>query len=276
MSEFPKSSKKLERLKFIEELVYIQGFINREDLQHHFGISAASATNDLSMYDSLAAKNIRYNVKKKSYEIGKSFERIFPPSILRQRLPLYTMPRLHAFLDESSLEPVGKISRAIQNREALEISYRSASSDQPSRQIVPVALADNLLRWHVRAFDRNRRKFCNFVVHQIESVKILGDSPIEEHEHPDKDCEWHKFVTLKITTHSFNLQNSETFEMGNQIRKIRIRAAMAGYFLQIWNIDCSPNESLRGKQYQFRLTNVKEVSNVADLTIAPGFVDASC
>ena len=265
------SRAQLERLKFIEQIVYVQGFINREDLQERFGISAAASTNDLSMYNNLAADNIKYNVRRKCYEIGRPFRHIFTPDVLYERMPVYTMPKLHQFSVAESLDKISVISVAIQNVRPLQIVYSSASSGTSSRQIVPIAFADNLLRWHLRAYDRKRNKFTDFVIHRIESAKNIRKSNVAEYEHPDSDEEWHRFVELKIKAHPRNLENQDTFEMGHQIREIDIRAAMAKYFLQIWNIDCSPNAILKGKQFQYVLTNVEEVSKVADLTLAPGY-----
>ncbi len=267
------SEAQLERLKFIERVVYVQGFINREDIQRQFGISEAASTNDFSLYSDLAADNITYNVRRKCYEIGKQFRHLFAPRVLPERMPVYTIPRLHQFEEGENLDSISTISIAIQNVKPLQIEYNSASGGRSSRQIVPVAFADNLLRWHLRAYDRKREKFTDFVVHRIESAKILYRDEVAKHEHPNSDEEWHNFVTLKVKTHPHNLADKKSFEMGEQIREIPIRAAMAGYFLQTWNIDCTRDASLRGKQFQFVLSNVREIVEHASLTLAPGYSD---
>ena len=264
-----------ERLKFIERVVYVQGFINREDVQRRFGISEAASTNDFSLYSDLAADNITYNVRRKCYEIGKQFRHLFAPRVLPERMPVYTIPKLHQFTEDDCIDTISSISIAVQNVQPLQIEYNSAYGGQSTRQIVPVALADNLLRWHLRAYDRKREKFTDFVVHRIESAKILYRDEVAKHEHPNSDEEWHNFVTLKVKTHPQNLADKSSFEMGDQIREISIRAAMAGYFLQTWNIDCTRDASLRGKQFQFVLSNVDEVAECADLTLAPGYIEDS-
>lgn len=58
--------------------------------------------------------------------------------------------------------------------------------------------------------------------------------------------------------------------MGTDSHSVKIRAAMAGYFLQLWKVDCSPDARLRGKEYQYVLENMAEVAKVADLRLAPG------
>ena len=59
--------------------------------------------------------------------------------------------------------------------------------------------------------------------------------------------------------------------MGADSHSVEIRAAMAGYFLRLFNVDCSPDARLRGKEYQYVLANMAEVAEVADLTLAPGY-----
>jgi len=59
--------------------------------------------------------------------------------------------------------------------------------------------------------------------------------------------------------------------MGSDTSKVRFRAAMAGYFLQFWNIDCSSDAKLRGEKYKCVLANVAEIAKVADLDLAPGY-----
>ena len=49
----------------------------------------------------------------------------------------------------------------------LQVTYLSVNSGPAKRVIVPVALADNGLRWHVRAYDRQRKRFSDFVLTRI-------------------------------------------------------------------------------------------------------------
>ena len=271
MSKPVLSKKQSKRLSFIEQLIYVQGFVNREDLQERFGISTAAATNTFSLYNKIAGENLSYNVQKKQYEKSASFRHYFYPKLLYERIPLYTLPKLSEFLINDPPDNISTLSVAIQNTIPLQIAYSSASSGTTSRQVVPVAIADTLLRWHLRAYDRKKHRFSDFVLHRIKSVKYLSDKNVAEFEHPDKDEEWHKFVKLEISTHPKNLKDAENFEMGSQQLEIGIRAAMAGYFLQLWNVDCSSDASLVGEQYLYKLNNVKSVSNLADLTLAPGY-----
>ena len=268
-SEGSQSAAWRERLKFVELLAYFHGTVSREEIMNRFHISAASATSVLSMYNKKAPENLSYNVRLKCYEIGRSFKPVFGVRMLTERIPVYTMPKLHKPADNDAVDRIALISRAIQRTQSLTITYSSASG-KGARQIIPVAFADNLLRWHLRAYDRKRERYGDFVFGRIqEACPIEGDT-IKNHEHPDNDEQWHSFIDLKIKAHPHNLTDFQSFDMGNEIRTVRIRSAMAGYFLQLWNVDCSLNANLRGKKYQYVLENIVHVTKAADLSLAPG------
>lgn len=261
----------IEKLQFVEHLLYFHGAVIREDIINRFGVSKASATNLLSAYSQMAPGNLNYNIRLKRYEISDSFKPVFNVRMLIERIPVYTMPKLHKPADDDAIERIALISRAIQRTQSLKITYSSASRGVSTRQIIPVAFADNLLRWHLRAYDRKRAKYADFVFSRIQKVRLIEGDTIKHHEHPDNDSEWHSFIELKIRAHPHNLVDAPSFDMGDEIRTVRLRAAMAGYFLQLWNVDCSQDASMQGKEYQYVLTNREEVSKVADLELAPGY-----
>jgi len=153
-SEISESAAWSERLEFVELLAYFHGTVSREEIMNRFHVSATSATSILSMYNKKAPENLSYNVRLKCYEIGKSFKHVFDVRMLTERIPVYTMPKLHKPADDDAIARIALISRAIQRTKSLTITYSSASG-KSERQIVPVAFADNLLRWHLRAYDRN-------------------------------------------------------------------------------------------------------------------------
>ena len=53
------------------------GGIRRNDLVTRFGLQEAAATRDISLYKSLAANNIQYDAKAKTYLIGNNFHPLF-------------------------------------------------------------------------------------------------------------------------------------------------------------------------------------------------------
>ena len=262
---------RVERLRFIELLLYFGGSVNREDLVNRFGISKASASNLLSAYGQLAPHNLTYNVRQKRYEIASTFKAVFSGRMPTDRVPVYTIPKLYEPIADQEVDKIALISRAIQAERSLSIVYSSASSGRTKREVVPVAFGDNLLRWHLRAFDRNRQRFSDFVLHRIAEVTELYDDSIQSYEHPNRDTQWHAIVELKLRVHSQNLEDASSFAPDGKMISVKLRAAMAGYFLQLWNVDCSEQGQLKGKQYQYLLENLAEISKVADLTLAPGY-----
>ena len=258
-----------EKLKFIELLAYFHGIVNREDIIKRFGVSAASATNILSQYNQMAPKNLDYSIRLKSYEISRSFKPIFNVRMLFERIPVYTIPTLHKLIDNDGIDRIAIISRAIQRVCLLKVTYSSISSGIGTRQIIPVAFANTQLRWHLRAYDRKRKQYADFVFRRILRVKPIKDSIIKEYEHPNNDKQWHSFIDLKIKAHPHNVVDTNI--VNTNTYNIRIRAAMVRYFLQLWNVDCSSNANLEGKQYQYILENIKEVAKLTDLKLAPGY-----
>ena len=68
------------------------------------------------------------------------------------------------------------MTRAVHQECPLGIEYHSISSGRTEREIVPFALIDNGLRWHVRAFDRKSQEFWDFVITRIRRPVVLkGD-----------------------------------------------------------------------------------------------------
>ena len=264
--------KDIKKLKFIESVVYFYGFIKREDIMNKFGVSPASATNILSRYIQKAPQNLNYNIRLKRYEISNSFKPIFNNiRMFLERIPVHTIPSLYGSITNNEIKNIAIISRAIQRVHSLKIIYSSMSSGTSKRQIVPVAFANTHLRWHLRAYDRKRKQFADFVFRRILKVKPIKKDIIQEHEHPKKDKQWHLFIDLKIKKHPHNVKNSNIINPNTH--NIKIRSAMAGYFLQLWNVDCSANARLRGEKYQYVLENIKKVSQSTDLKLAPGYKD---
>src|SRR5262249_14939678 len=98
------------------------------------------------------------------------------------------------------IDVLGAITRALCAKRPIRIHYLSLSSGPKRREIVPVALADNGQRWHVRAFDRERQRFSDFVLTRITKVQDL-DSEAEEHELLGADEQWARIVEIELVPH---------------------------------------------------------------------------
>jgi predicted DNA-binding transcriptional regulator YafY len=167
------------------------------------------------------------------------------------------------------------LTRAIHKKIAVEISYRALSSGLTTREIVPFALADDGLRWHVRAYDRRSGEFRDFVLTRIADARLVPGRP-EEREMSDQDNQWSRIVELELVPHPANVQHPDTIEadygMAGGVLRIRVRAALAGYLLRRWNVDCTENHSLKGAEFHLWLRNHLSLVDVANLSLAPGYV----
>jgi predicted DNA-binding transcriptional regulator YafY len=165
------------------------------------------------------------------------------------------------------------VTKAIHQNLPLEIQYRSLFSGLTTRVIVPFALVDNGLRWHVRAYDRNRARFSDFVINRITSPKLLKEA-IPHDQSAASDNQWNRIVEMQIVSHP-KIKHSETIEaeygMVNGILNVEIRAAVAGYVLRRWNVDCSEDHSLNGPEIHLWLKNRASLYGVSNLAIAPGY-----
>ncbi|TMO42426.1 WYL domain-containing protein [Pseudoalteromonas sp. S4389] len=276
-----------ERLFHIDFKLRFLGTVNRNDLVNRFGIKAAAATRDISLYKELAPKNLIYDTKAKAYIEADTFNPLFNHQASQTLAALcYGLGDDHVSvntplvssetptqLNFPNLDVLAKVTKAIHQSKALNIYYRSLSSGLSQRDIVPFALVDNGLRWHVRAFDRKRKQFKDFVLNRIEKPKLLS-SPIETRETKEEDIQWNRMVEMHIVPHP-NLKHPETIEaeyaMIEGVLRVQIRAAVAGYVLRRWNVDCSKKHTLMGPEFQLWLKNTQTLYGVENLAIAPGY-----
>lgn len=273
-----------ERLFHIDSKLRFLGSVSRADLANRFGLKAAAATTDLSLYKELAPDNLKYDTKAKIYNPSLGFTPLFSYSqnqvlaALGQGLgddyvgthrPLITAES-PTQLNPPQLDVLATVSQAIHQKKTLHNQYCSLSSGQASREVAPFALVDNGLRWHVRAFDRKRERFTDFVINRITKPRLLKGN----HESKEADIQWNRIVEMHLAPHP-QVKHPETIaqEYGMQqgILKVQVRAAVAGYLLRRWNIDCSENHELNGAEHYLWLKNHQTLYGVENLLIAPGF-----
>lgn len=277
-----------DRLAFIDLRVGYLGDIKRNDLVTRFGIQIAAATRDLAKYKELAPNNLIYDGSGKCYTKSPHFREIFDfpgervltwlaegfgdaePTLCRQTIPC-EQTTLH---NHPELKTIAAVSLAIYRQTPLEISYRSLSSGLTTRIIVPFALADSGLRWHVRAFDRRSQDFRDFVLGRIVDCQPVKDC-VADHETRAQDIQWNRIVELELVPHPANVEHPDTIEteyrMISGVLKLRVRASMAGYLLRRFNVDCSKNHQLRGHEFQLWLRNPQTLYGVTNLKLAPGY-----
>lgn len=276
-----------ERLFFIDFKLRFLGVINRNDLVCRFAIKEAAATRDISQYKELAPENLVYDTKVKSYIQSGNFKPVFdypgsqalaalcyglgdnPVSAHTALIPSEAPTQLNT----PNLDILAVITKAIHQKKVLTVDYQSLSSGQSTRDIAPFALVDNGLRWHVRAFDRKRERFTDFVINRIAGASLQsGDIPYTQTR--EADIQWNRIVEMHIVPHP-SLAYPETiameYGMEQGLLKAQVRAAVAGYVLRRWNVDCTNDHSLIGAEYHLWLKNTVTLYGVENLAIAPGY-----
>lgn len=277
-----------DRLAFVELRVRFIGEIRRQDLVSRFSIQSAAATRDLAVYKELSSGNIDYDPKAKSYVLGSDFQPLFdfPPervlSWLTQgfgdgepiRLRAWVASETPSRLTYPDLDVLAAVTRAIHQECPLAVEYHSISSGRTEREIVPFALIDNGLRWHVRAFDRRSQEFRDFVITRIKNPRVLRGSPVVPSESNDQDIQWNRVVELDLVPHPDQPWPEITemdYGMQNGTLSMKLRAATAGYILRKWSVDCSPDHSLRGPEYRLWLKDHLAMYGVKNAILAPGY-----
>jgi hypothetical protein len=277
-----------DRLAFVELRVRFIGEIRRQDLVSRFGIQSAAATRDLALYKELALGNIDYDPKGKSYVTGSDFCPVFefpPERVLAwlsqgfgdgepSRLKAWITCEIPSRISHPDLDTLACVTRAIHQQSPLKIRYHSISSGRSDREIVPFALLDNGLRWHVRAYDRKTQEFRDFVITRIKQPVVLKGSPIESHERSDQDIQWTRIVELELVPHPDQPRPEITemdYGMEGGILRMKLRAATAGYILRQWSVDCSPEHSLRGPEHRLWLKDHLALYGVKNALLAPGY-----
>jgi hypothetical protein len=276
-----------ERLAYIDFRLYFFGEIGRPDLIERFSVAPAGATRDLALYREIAPHNITFDGSNKIYRIGQAFSPLFDHASQRVLSALAlgfgdgvngaTQPLLPCesptALSNPRMDVLAPVCRAIHAKRPVAIRYHSMSSGESERVILPFALVDTGLRWHVRAFDRKSGEFRDFVVTRIEAPTLLDEEP-QANERTDNDIQWTRIVELDFVPHP-RLARPEIIRMDYGMTdgsiRMRVRAAVAGYMLLRWSVDCSPDHRLKEEQFRLWLSDPLALYGVENAKLAPGY-----
>lgn len=277
-----------ERLAFVELRLRFLGEVRRADILERFGVQTAAATRDLALYRELAPDNIAYDGSRKRYVPGPAFAprlSLDPQRVLTwltqdfgDGAPAPLRPcvaaEIPASLSYPDLDVLAAVTRAIHQGCALAVRYHSLSRGLSGREILPFALIDTGLRWHVRAFDRASGTFRDFVLTRILEPRLLPESPTAEGERREQDIQWSRIVELELIPHPDQPRPEITaldFGLKDGVLRRRVRAACAGYFLRKWSVDCSPDHRLHGPEYRLWLRDPLVLYGVENAVLAPGY-----
>ena len=276
-----------ERLAFLDFCLNYFGSISRAALMDRFGTGLAAATRDFAAYKSFAPDNLVLRHNNKVYERTLSFKPLFEhdpsavlsclangfgngisqPSLSSNRCivaPQLILPKI---------EIISALMRSIHLEKPIQCTYVSLSSGITKRELVPHSLANDGRRWHVRAYDREKAEFRDFSCSRFESIAVIDDTPHEQ-ESRESDHQWNRWVELELIPHPL-LQFPRAIEldygMVNGLLSIKVRAALVGYILNFWNVDCSDGFQLNSGRHSLALKNRLALYGIENLVIAPGY-----
>lgn len=279
-----------ERLLHIDFRAYFLGDVGRSDLIKRFGIKAAAATRDINIYTELAPGNVDYDTKTKSFIRERGFKPLFEYNVSQVLSALsqgfgedfvgspspVIACEMPAKLNKPKLDVLSVITRAIHQGKAVKVEYSSTRSGTAKRELVPFVLVDNGLRWHIRTYDRKNDRFGDFVITRITKAELI-DTPLQEYEDLKHDIQWNRIVEMELVPHPDNIEHPQVIEldydMVDGVCRQNVRAAVAGYVLRRWNVDCSEDHNLKGAEYQLWLRNSAALYGVGNLMLAPGYIE---
>src|SRR5690625_1233440 len=286
------SAAQLRRLMFIEFRLWFYGQVRRKEVISRFGMATAAGTRDLALYLELAPHNCRY--ERKSYVYEAAFQPLFNhqvenvleelttgTGIGEQRAKsIYTISHARPTrLSYPRLADLAAVTRAIYGQYALGLRYYSITEGLQDREIVPHAIVDSGIRWHARAFDRQHGDFRDVVLTRMQGIRRLDDSEqarARKEESSAADVEWNRTVTLQLVPHP-GQPHKESIRMDLNMQgdclQVEVSAAMAGYYLRQWVVDCSADASLNYPEYRLYLANRAVLADVRNAVLAPGYIN---
>lgn len=284
------SKAQVDRLTFIDFRLYFLGELSRSDLMDRFSIGGAGATRDIAIYKSLVPFNLELEGATKVYRPTASFRPLFEHPVSRTLTALSegygevagqrTEPLVRCDYPQSislpNAEILATITRAIHRKLVVSVRYSSNTSGAGEREIVPFALVNNGVRWHARAYDRKSSSFRDFVLTRISHAEILEGSRALSNEAPENDVQWSRIIQLELIVHPARERPeviAMDYNMSEGVVRVNARAPTAGYLLRLWNVDCSPDHSLKGKEYALCLRDPLVLHAAESALLAPGYVD---
>lgn len=275
-----------ERLAFLEIRAFFTGELRRADIEARFGIKPAASSRDIGAYREIAPQNLDYDTVARCYRPSEAFKPLF--AFQSERVLAWFLQGFGDGLDirqrqvapcegpgnllKPDLNVLGTLTRSMCAKRALRINYLSLSSGSKKREIVPVALADNGLRWHVRGYDRERQRFSDFVLTRIAKAQEI-EGEVAESELLPADEQWARMVDMEIVPHP-GVQWPKAVEadygMEDGSLRIKARAALAGYVLRRWGIDSTDDHCLDPASHHLWLRNPQTLYGVESASLAPG------
>lgn len=284
LAEF--SHAQTDRLAFIDFSLQFFGHVARTDLIKRFKTGLAASTRDFSTYKELAPENLILRHQTKSYHRTEDFQPVFKhdPEVILTSLSrgfgngisTGVQPSEQCFdavrLIHPKVDIIASIMRAIHNKQAIRCGYVSVSSGETERALVPHSIVNNGHRWHVRAYDRKRNSFLDFVSTRFTFVELI-EGGLHVHEASPYDQQWQQIVNIVLIPHP-KITQSKAIEMDYGMSdgklSLQLRAAVAAYVLRQWQVDCTVQHTESHQGCQLALANPEVLELIDNTSLTPG------
>lgn len=246
------------RFEAIEYLVLWEGGVNASRLSRIFGVQSHVIVKAISDYRAMYPSNLVYDAKdpEKIFIATDEFRPMYIPhswnayvnfvaSIGTDHIEqLYGHGAITELLPPLSCPKpsiISPILRAIRQKRAVSILYRSRSNPKGmEREVVPIALGHDGIRWHCRAYCRYRNRFSDFNVNRISKSVIGNKINLEE-----KDTAWETFVDIVVNAHPYLGVDEKSLVLNDfgydDKFTLRVRGALADYTIQYYRLGRDPN-----------------------------------
>ena len=100
-----------------------------------------------------------------------------------------------------------------------------------------------------------------------------GSDPVADEETLAADEQWARMVDMELVPHpraAWHEGIAADYDMVEGVLRVKTRAALAGYFLRRWNVDCSPEHALDPAEHHLWLRNQETLYGVESAALAPG------
>ncbi|MGV2989373.1 WYL domain-containing protein [Vibrio sp. E150_011] len=281
-----------QRLAYIDFKLMFVGHFTRSEVVEHFKMGLSNATRDINLYKEMAAHNLTYDNAEKRYFNTNEFTPLFnhntnetlgklanqlsgEDSVINGlSIPFETPSQLNA----PDIHIVAILTQAAINGKSVDLCYVSLTSGEKKRTVVPHSIVDNGLRWHIRAYDCQTNEFRDFVISRITKAE-LSDNAVLETQTMLADKQWMRFVPLELVPHPNNVDYPKAIELDYSMKNgrlsIEVRAALTGYLLRRWNVDCSENATQTTPEHQLWLANRPTLYGVDNLHLASGYSEST-
>lgn len=274
-----------KRLEFIEFRLFWYGRFNRPDLAEAFGISAQQATNDISIYQRVAAGNCSYDPRQKAY----LRENRFVPHLIAKSTDRYLLqlvavasgwmeeketwfdnaPPIEVIsLGRAAIDPIHLLTvlDAIRNDRQIRIKYQSLTGSSTSPRVVaPHAITYSAGRWYVRAWNEEHNDFRDYHLNRIQGAEDLTNCAVDF----DLDYQWFQKINMVLSPNPrLDLDKQKAVEneygMADGELSVPIRLSHTFYLMDQYNLDIDDGV-LKPEKQQLVLKNREDVVSASRL-----------